>query len=51
MSHHFQCNELCLIKLEISARWISFEINLKTTDFKRNPSARTQVYEYTPTPN
>ncbi len=30
-----------------SARQISFEIILKTTDFKRNPSGRTRIYEYT----
>ncbi len=29
---------------------ISFEINLKTTDFKRNPSGITRIYEYTPPP-
>ena len=28
------------------ARLISFEINLKTTDFKRNPLGITRVYEY-----
>ena len=27
------------------ARRISFEINLKTTDFKRNPSGITRIYE------
>ncbi len=27
---------------------ISFEINLKTTDFKRNSSGITRIYEYTP---
>ena len=32
------------------ARLISFEINLKTTDFKRNPSGITRIYEYTPPP-
>ena len=29
-------------------RLISFETNLKTTDFKRNLSGRTPIYEYTP---
>ncbi len=29
---------------------ISFEINLKTTDFKRNLSGITRIYEYTPPP-
>ena len=29
---------------------ISFEINLKTTDFKRNSSGIAQIYEYTGTP-
>ena len=33
-----------------SARLISFEINLKTTDFKRNSSGITRIYEYTPPP-
>ena len=33
-----------------SARLISFEISLKTTDFKRNPSGITRIYEYTPPP-
>ena len=33
-----------------SARLISFEINLKTTDFKRNSSGITRIYEYTPSP-
>ena len=33
-----------------SARLISFEINLKTTDFKRNPSGITRIYEYPPPP-
>ena len=31
-----------------SARLISFQINLKITDFKRNPSGITQIDEYTP---
>ena len=30
-----------------SARLISFEMNLKTTDFKTNPSGSTRIYEYT----
>ena len=34
-----------------SARLISFEKNLKTTDFKRNSSGRTRIYEYTPPPS
>ncbi len=38
----------CLFIYSCSARLISFEINLKTTDFKRNPSAITRIYEYTP---
>ena len=29
---------------------ICFEMNLKTTDFKRNSSGRTRIYEYTPPP-
>ena len=33
-----------------SARLISFQMNLKTTDFKRNSSGRTRIYEYN-TPN
>ena len=33
-----------------SAQLISFEMNLKTTDFKRNSSCRTQIYEYSPPP-
>ena len=32
------------------ARLISFEINLKTTDFKRNSWGITRIYEYTPLP-
>ena len=30
----------------LPARLISFEINFKTTDFKRNPSGITRIYEY-----
>ncbi len=33
-----------------SARQISFEMNLKTTDFKRNLSGSTRIYEYSPPP-
>ncbi len=33
-----------------SARLISFEINLKTADSKRNSSGITRIYEYTPPP-
>ena len=33
-----------------SARLICFEINLKPTDFKRNSSGITRIYEYTPPP-
>ncbi len=40
----------CIFIYSCSARVISFEINLKTTDFKRNPSGITRIYEYTPPP-
>ena len=40
----------CIFIYSCSARLISFEINLKTTDFKRNPSGITQIFEYTPPP-
>ena len=33
-----------------SARLITFEMNLKTTDFKRNSLGRTRIYEYTASP-
>ncbi len=33
-----------------SVRLISFGMNLKTTDFKRNWSGRTRIYEYSPPP-
>ncbi len=38
----------CIFIYSCYARLISFEINLKTTDFKRNPSGITRIYEYTP---
>ncbi len=40
----------CIFIYSCSARLISFEINLKTTDFKRNSSGITRIYEYTPPP-
>ncbi len=40
----------CIFIYSCYARLISFEINLKTTDFKRNPSGITRIYEYTPPP-
>ncbi len=33
----------CIFIYSCSARLISFEINLKTTDFKRNPSGITRI--------
>ncbi len=41
---------VCILIYSCSARLISFEINLKTTDFKRNRSAIARMYEYTPPP-
>ncbi len=43
----------CIFIYSCSARLISFEINLKTTDFKRNSSGIIRIYEYTlpPPPN
>ena len=41
---------VCIFIYSCYARLISFEINLKTTDFKRNPSGITRIYEYTPPP-
>ena len=38
----------CIFTYSCSARRISFEMNLKTTDFKRNSSGRTRIYEYPP---
>ena len=35
----------CIFIYSCYARRISFEINLKTTDFKRNPSGITRIYE------
>ncbi len=40
----------CIFIYSCSTRLISFEMNLKTTDFKRNPSGITRIYEYTPHP-
>ena len=40
----------CIFIYSCSARLISFEMNLKTTDFKRNRSGITRIYEYTPPP-
>ena len=37
----------CIFIYSCSARPISFEINVKTTDFKRNSSGITRIYEYT----
>ena len=35
----------CIFIYLCSARLISFEMNLKTTDFERNSSGRTRIYE------
>ena len=35
-------------RLTPSRRLVSFKTNLKTTDFKRNSSGITRIYEYTP---
>ena len=40
----------CIFIYSCYARLISFEINLKTTALKRNPSGITRIYEYTPPP-
>ena len=40
----------CIFIYLCSARLISSDINLKTTDFKRNSSGITRTYEYTPPP-
>ncbi len=37
---------LCIFIYPCSARLISFEMTLKTTDFKRNSLGRTRIYEY-----
>ena len=34
---------VCIVIYSCSARLISFQINLKTTDFKRNPSGITPI--------
>ena len=39
---------ICICLCSCSARIISFQMNLKTTDFKRHSSGGTRIYEYIP---